>query len=192
MQLKRAIVVHFNGPTGRVEAKGYPYDLQNVSKLKAKGLSCSTIKASDVHVVNGRRNSYGEIGVIFDVHDASVIHAAKSSDAGTSEWLDENSTASEDDIRDSICKRSDCEANEWRVSESDILGIFMFNDPSNVRIFCDLGDLGYTSSYKSVGVEEVAKDFQQFPIFSTNGTSFTKFCRKTKQWIPVAYKKIMR
>jgi hypothetical protein len=194
-----ALLVHFNTPMSK-KGSGFPSDLVNAKNLAGRGLSFSTIQATD----RGPRqvgnfldaNAGGSVGIVVDVRDACCVLTVGEFDGGT-DFFDDGTYQSGGKPPSAIeCARSIDErkpdprirrdaVNEWLVKDYVPLGIFVFCPPwVYVRSATEQGE-------RPSSLDEILAIFPEDRTFSNNGTNFLEYDRGASTWGPTTYADIV-
>ena len=188
LRSRKALLVHFSGPTTRHTDLVFPDDLRKAMTLGNIGLAFSTILVGD-----NENNATGSVGIVVDITENECVSGVSPSDAGS--YLDpaENQLISggcrptKETCARSIDKRTTY--NEWIVRNYTVIGIFVFF-PTVVPKYCVVLNHPHRALV-SITVDDVACSFSDQRIFSASGDGFFEYDRKAKNWCKVSYDNIL-
>jgi hypothetical protein len=189
---KEALVVHFSTPQRSNDNLRFPDDLIGAQALGHKGLSCSTIIASDWGPGEpgqnpGDANGAGCVGIVLDVRNEGSVCAVHPSDCATSQDSDGNLQYDGYDPTAEFCAQSldrRQSNNEWVVKNFEVVGIFLFQP-----IVVQTRPPG--SAERKIDLQAAIAPFPDHRIFSTENGHFVELDRDSGGWVPVDYASII-
>ena len=191
---REALLVHFSTPYTSHPDLSFPDDLKRGATLQNETLSFSTVLKDDRGPYQGDvhpedANAQGCIGLVVDIAGNDCVTAVAAGDYGVQFDLTTQSVVMSGGEPSLVeCARSIDErrsANDWRVKNYVVLGLFVF-EPA--LAFRRLGDVVIEMP---VGLDDILSEFPEVRIFSTRKERFAEYDRAAGAWMPSTYGKIV-
>ena len=191
---REALLVHFSTAYSVHPDVSYPDDLRRAARLRDEVLSFSTILKGDVGPYQGDvhpedANAQGSIGLVVDITGDDCVTSVGAGDFGIQIDLTTRSVFMSGRKPSAVeCARSIDErrgANDWRVKNYRVLGVFVF-EPA--MAFRPLNDLVIEVPLQ---IEEILSAFPGERVFSSNKESFIEYDRVAGGWVPSTYDQIV-
>lgn len=188
LKSRKALLVHFSGPTTRHTDLVFPDDLRKAMTLGSIGLAFSTILVGD-----NENNATGSVGIAVDITDNKCVSRVSPSDAGSyfdpveNQLMSGGCRPTKETCARSIDKRT--AYNEWIVRNYTVIGIFLFVPPT-VPKHCVILNHSHRILVP-ISVDDVACSFPDPRIFSACRDGFVEYDRKERNWREVSYGNIL-
>jgi hypothetical protein len=193
LRARNALIVHFSHHSKMRDGGVFPADLHAViANSRAWPLSCCVVWP-------GHKMSLpGSVGVVLRPRSLASIVGVGKSDIGSTTMADGSQGSLGDKLDDeSFAKTFDVaegDYNEWRMIESDVVGVYVENSSPRAKRHVELCDpddgtlMGLDISAEPVALHEVVKSFPELPVLTktTDGIMALKFPANTiYPWPPV-------
>jgi len=169
LRAKLALIVHFSHHSNMREGGVFPQDLLDaIANSREWPLSCCLVWPTHMMSLPG------SVGVILRPRSFESIVAVRSTDAGSLTWQDKSegslgSPLTIDTFNESFQVAPD-DYNEWRVKDSEAIGIYFENPPQVKKRRHPVSeeglDFGDLIAAEPISIDEIHTAFPSLPILT--------------------------